>query len=101
MAVVLEYLKRKVIEWRFTNANFVLNITLLLHFTTKVRYMVCTAAHLQALLQMIHHMKLVRGHTLQQEVQSLVAWDQKNKCKKMSNFSLLLALYANTNIASL
>ena len=37
MAVVLEYLKRKVIEWRFTNANFVLNITLLLHFKMKVR----------------------------------------------------------------
>ena len=28
---------------------------------------------------------IVRGHTLQQEVQSLVAWDGKNKCKKMSN----------------
>lgn len=41
MAVVLEYLKRKVIEWRFTNANFVLNITLLLHFTMKVRGIWC------------------------------------------------------------
>ncbi|KAL5486450.1 hypothetical protein EMCRGX_G018927 [Ephydatia muelleri] len=40
MAVLLEYLKRKVIEWRFTKANFVLNITLLLHFTMKVRVFV-------------------------------------------------------------
>ncbi|KAL5494242.1 hypothetical protein EMCRGX_G015533 [Ephydatia muelleri] len=51
MAVVLEYLKRKVIEWRFTNANFVLNITLLLHFTNED-----DSSH-----------EIVSGHTLQQE----------------------------------
>ena len=44
---------------------------------------------------------IVSGHTLQQEVQSLVAWDRKNKCSTISNISPLLAIYANTNIASL
>ena len=83
MAVVLEYLKRKVIEWRFTNANFVLNITLLLHFTTKVRGIYCCSSTSTFADDSSHG--IVRGHTLQQEVQSLVAWDRKNKCKKMSN----------------
>ena len=37
--------------------------------------------------------EIVSGHTLQQEVQSLVAWDRKNKCSTMSNISPLLAIY--------
>ena len=44
--------------------------------------------------------EIVSGHTLQ-EVQSLVVWDRKNKCSTISNINPLLAIYANTNIASL
>ena len=101
MAVVLEYLKMKVIEWRFTNVNFVLNITLLLHFTTKVRGIWCVLLVITTTFADDSSHEIVSGHTLQQEVQSLVAWDRKNKCNTMSSISPLLALYANTNIASL
>ena len=76
-AVVLEYLKRKVTEWRYTNAEFVLNITLLLHFTMKVRgiWLYCCSSTSTFADDSSH--EIVCGHTLQQEVQSHVAWDRK------------------------
>ena len=53
IVVVLEYLKRKVIEWRLTNAEFVLNITLLLHFTTN-HVLLCFRAKASNFWNIIH-----------------------------------------------